>query len=82
MLGVIQPKPFFAVDQLLAEINGEPEAEAAEAEEPVESETEPAAEPEEAAEAVAEPVVVSFDLFETFFDYLFFTDKTQSKTVK
>jgi len=57
VLGVIQPKPYFAVDQLLAEINGEPEAEAAEAEEPVESETEPAAEPEEAAEAVAEPVV-------------------------
>ena len=80
MLGVIQPKPYFAVDQLLAEINGEPEA-AAEAEEPVESETEPAAEPEEAAEAAAEPVVVSFDLFGIFY-YLFFTDKTQSKTVK
>ena len=58
-LGVVQSKPYFAVDQLMAEINGE--SAEAEAEEAVESETtEPVAEPEVAEEA--EPVVVSFNV--------------------
>ena len=65
-LGVVQSKPYFAVDQLMAEINGEtadPEPDAVESEA-----TEPAVEAAEVAEA-AELVEVSLIIFAYFTDF-------------
>ena len=60
-MGVVKAKPYFNVDQLMAEINGPEETEEAAEAEPAAAEEAAEAEPAEVVEAAdAEPVVVSW----------------------